>query len=110
MLAIGAGGLDVACAMGGSPYYFPLPRIVQVVLTGRLRPWVAAKDVILELLRRLTVRGGFGKIFEYAGPGVATLDRAPARDDREHGRRARPDHVDLPLGRGHAELPRAPRP
>src|SRR5262245_62124080 len=73
MLAIGAGGLDVACAMGGSPYYFPLPRIVQVVLTGRLRPWVAAKDVILELLRRLTVRGGFGKIFEYSGPGVATL-------------------------------------
>jgi len=73
MLAIGAGGLDVACAMGGSPYYFPLPRIVQVVLTGRLRPWVAAKDVILELLRRLSVRGGFGKIFEYAGPGVATL-------------------------------------
>ncbi|HEY7141092.1 MAG TPA: aconitate hydratase [Methylomirabilota bacterium] len=73
MLAIGAGGLDVACAMGGSPYYFSLPRVAQVVLTGRLRPWVAAKDVILELLRRLTVRGGFGKIFEYAGPGVATL-------------------------------------
>jgi aconitate hydratase len=73
MLAIGAGGLDVACAMGGSPYYLPLPRVVQVVLTGRLRPWVAAKDVILELLRRLTVRGGFGKIFEYGGPGVATL-------------------------------------
>ena len=110
MLAIGAGGLDVACAMGGSPYYFPLPRVVQVVLTGRLRPWVAAKDVILELLRRLTVRGGFGKIFEYAGPGRGDPDGAPARDDREHGRRARPDHVDLPLGRGHAELPRAPRP
>jgi len=73
MLAIGAGGLDVACAMGGSPYYFPLPRIIRVALTGRLRPWVAAKDVILELLRRLTVRGGFGKIFEYSGPGVATL-------------------------------------
>ena len=73
MLAIGAGGLDVACAMGGSAYYFPLPRVVRVVLTGQLRPWVAAKDVILELLRRLTVRGGFGKIFEYAGPGVASL-------------------------------------
>jgi aconitate hydratase len=73
MLAIGAGGLDVACAMGGSPYYLALPQVVQVVLTGRLRPWVAAKDVILELLRRLTVRGGFGKIFEYGGPGVATL-------------------------------------
>jgi aconitate hydratase len=73
MLAIGAGGLDVACAMGGSAYYLPLPRVVQIVLRGRLRPWVAAKDVILELLRRLTVRGGFGKIFEYAGPGVETL-------------------------------------
>jgi len=73
MLAIGAGGLDVACAMGGGPYYLVMPRVVQVVLTGRLRPWVAAKDVILELLRRLTVRGGFGKIFEYAGAGVGTL-------------------------------------
>jgi aconitate hydratase len=73
MLAVGAGGLDVACAMGGAPYFFPMPRVVRVVLTGRLRPWVSAKDVILELLRRLTVRGGFGKIFEYTGPGVATL-------------------------------------
>jgi aconitate hydratase len=73
MLAFGAGGLDVACAMGGSPYYLPLPKVVQVRLTGRLGPWVAAKDVILELLRRLTVRGGFGKIFEYVGQGVATL-------------------------------------
>ena len=73
MLAIGAGGLDVACAMGGGPYYLSMPQVVRVVLTGRLRPWVAAKDVILELLRRLSVRGGFGKIFEYAGPGVSTL-------------------------------------
>jgi aconitate hydratase len=73
MLAVGAGGLDVACAMGGAPYFFPMPRVVRVVLTGRLRPWVSAKDVILELLRRLTVRGGFGKIFEYAGQGVETL-------------------------------------
>ncbi len=73
MLAIGAGGLDVACAMGGGPYFFPMPQVVRVVLGGRLRGWVSAKDVILELLRRLTVRGGFGKVFEYAGPGVATL-------------------------------------
>jgi predicted aconitate hydratase len=73
MLAIGAGGLDVACAMGGGAYYLPMPKVVRVVLAGRLRPWVAAKDIILELLRRLTVRGGFGKIFEYDGPGVATL-------------------------------------
>jgi aconitate hydratase len=73
MLAIGAGGLDVAVAMGGGPYYLPMPRITRVWLTGRLRPWVSAKDVILELLRRYSVRGGSGKIFEYAGPGVATL-------------------------------------
>jgi aconitate hydratase len=73
MLAIGAGGLDVAVAMGGGPYYLTMPRIVRVWLTGRLGPWVTAKDVILELLRRLTVRGGSGQIFEYAGPGVPTL-------------------------------------
>jgi aconitate hydratase len=73
MLAVGAGGLDVACAMGGGAYFLPMPRVVRVQLSGRLGPWVSAKDVILELLRRLTVRGGFGKIFEYAGPGVATL-------------------------------------
>jgi aconitate hydratase len=73
MLAIGAGGLDVACAMGGGAYSLTMPRVTRVVLTGRLKPWVAAKDVILELLRRLSVRGGFGRIFEYAGPGVSTL-------------------------------------
>jgi aconitate hydratase len=73
MLAIGAGGLDVAVAMGGGPYHFTMPEIVGVRLTGALRPWVTAKDVILELLRRLTVRGGAGKIFEYTGPGVAAL-------------------------------------
>ncbi|HET8575828.1 MAG TPA: aconitate hydratase [Methylomirabilota bacterium] len=73
MLAIGAGGLDVAVAMGGGPYYLPMPRVVRVWLTGALRPWVGAKDVILELLRRYSVRGGSGKIFEYSGPGAATL-------------------------------------
>jgi len=73
MLAFGAGGLDVAVAMGGGPYFVPMPRIVRVALTGRLRPWVSAKDVILELLRRYSVRGGSGKIFEYGGPGAATL-------------------------------------
>jgi len=73
MLAIGAGGLDVAVAMGGGPYYFTMPAVVRVWLTGTLSPWVTAKDVILELLRRLSVRGGSGKIFEYAGPGVPTL-------------------------------------
>jgi aconitate hydratase len=73
MLALGAGGLDVAVALGGGPYFFTMPAVVRVWLTGRLGPWVTAKDVILELLRRLTVRGGTGKIFEYAGPGVASL-------------------------------------
>jgi aconitate hydratase len=73
MLAIGAGGLDVAVAMGGGPYFLTMPAVVRVWLTGRLAPWVTAKDVILELLRRYTVRGGNGKIFEYAGPGVQSL-------------------------------------
>src|SRR5918995_228133 len=73
MLAIGAGGLDVAVAMGGGPYFLTMPVVVRVWLTGSLQPWVTAKDVILELLRRYSVRGGNGKIFEYAGPGVKSL-------------------------------------
>ena len=73
MLAIGAGGLDVAVAMGGGPYHVVMPRVTSVWLTGQLRPWVSAKDVIMELLRRYTVRGGSGRIFEYGGPGAATL-------------------------------------
>jgi aconitate hydratase len=73
MLAIGAGGLDVAVALGGGPYYLTMPRVTRVWLTGQLGPWVTAKDAILELLRRYTVRGGSGRLFEYAGPGVATL-------------------------------------
>jgi len=78
MLAIGAGGLDVAVAMGGGPFYLAMPRVLGVRLTGALSPWVSAKDVILELLRRLTVKGGVGRIVEYCGPGVATLP-VPAR-------------------------------
>lgn len=73
MLAIGVGGLDVAIAMGGGPFYTKMPKIVGVKLTGKLRPWVTAKDVILEMLRRLTVKGGVNKIFEYYGEGVKTL-------------------------------------
>jgi len=79
MVAIGAGGLDVALAMAGHPFYLPCPKIWGVKLTGQLQPWVSAKDVILEMLRRHTVKGGVGKIIEYYGPGVATLsatDRA----------------------------------
>ena len=73
MLAIGAGGLDVTVVLGGGPYYLPMPKVTLVRLTGKLSPWVSAKDVILEVLRRLTVRGGVGKVMEYSGPGVATL-------------------------------------
>ncbi len=73
MLAIGAGGLDVAVAMGGGTYYITMPKVLKVNLTGRLKPFVTAKDVILEILRRLSVKGGVGRILEYAGEGVATL-------------------------------------
>ena len=73
MIAIGAGGLDVAVAMGGGAYYITMPKIVKVELTGKLNPWVAAKDVILEVLRRLSVKGGVGKVIEYCGEGVKTL-------------------------------------
>ncbi len=73
MLAIGAGGLDVAVAMAGEPFNLPMPRVALVRLVGKLKPWVSAKDVILEVLRRLSVKGGVGKVMEYGGPGVATL-------------------------------------
>lgn len=73
MLAIGAGGMDVAVAMGGGAYYIPMPKMIKVNLTGKLSPFVSAKDVILEVLRILTVKGGVGYIVEYAGEGVKTL-------------------------------------
>ncbi|MEW5736219.1 MAG: aconitate hydratase [Thermodesulfobacteriota bacterium] len=73
MLAMGAGGLDVALAMAGEPFVVAMPRIVEVRLSGALSPWVSAKDVILEVLRRETVKGGVGSVYEYTGPGVATL-------------------------------------
>jgi aconitate hydratase len=72
-LAIGAGGLDVAVAMGGGAYYIEMPEVVNVHLEGELPEWASAKDVALEMLRRLTVKGGVGKIFEYSGPGVEGL-------------------------------------
>ncbi len=78
-LSIGAGGLDVAVAMGGGPYYLNMPEIVKVHLKGELQPWVSSKDVILEILRRLGVKGGLGKVMEYGGPGIDRLsvyDRA----------------------------------
>ena len=73
MLAIGAGGLDVAVAMGGGAYYISMPKMVRINLSGKLQPWVSAKDIILEVLRIMSVKGGVGKIVEYGGEGVKTL-------------------------------------
>ncbi len=73
MLAIGAGGLDVAVAMGGGPYYIPMPKVCKVELKGKLNHWSTAKDIILEVLRVLTVKGGVGKVIEYAGEGIKSL-------------------------------------
>jgi len=73
MLAMGAGGLDVAVAMGGGAFYLPCPKVVGVKLTGKLKPWVTAKDIILKVLKELTVKGGVGNIIEYYGAGVKTL-------------------------------------
>jgi aconitate hydratase len=73
MLAIGAGGLDVAVAMAGGPFFLACPQVVRVDLHGRLRPWVTAKDVILEILKRMTTKGNVGRVLEYGGPGVETL-------------------------------------
>ena len=78
MIAIGAGGLDVAVAMGGAPFYMKAPKIMGIKLTGELQPFVSGKDVILEVLRRIDVKGGVGYILEYFGPGVKTLD-VPSR-------------------------------
>ena len=79
MLAMGAGGMDVALAMAGAPFFMVVPHVVRVYLTGHMPPWVGAKDVILYLLKKLTVKGGLGKIVEYGGPAVKSLsvpDRA----------------------------------
>ena len=73
MLAIGVGGLDVAVAMAGEPFFLPMPQVTRIRLTGSLPPWSSAKDVALEILRRLTVSGGRGKILEFSGDGVKTL-------------------------------------
>ena len=73
MLAFGAGGLDVAVAMGGGEYHITMPTMTKIVLTGALSPWVSAKDIILEVLRRMSVKGGVGKIIEYGGSGIHTL-------------------------------------
>ena len=104
MLAFGAGGMDVAVAMGGGAYYITMPKMFKVNLTGTLRPYVTAKDISLELLRILSVKGGVGAIIEWGGYRGAV--RARARHDHEHGHRARRDDVHLPVGRRDARLPR----
>ncbi len=73
MISIGAGGLDVAVAMGGGPFYITCPRVYKINLTGKLQPWVSAKDVVMKMLEIFSVKGNVGVIMEYAGPGVATL-------------------------------------
>ena len=73
MIAIGAGGLDVAVAMGGGPFYLTCPKVVNISLTGKLRPWVSAKDIILKVLELLTTKGNVGTVVEYTGPGIQTL-------------------------------------
>ncbi len=73
MIAIGAGGLDIAVAMAGQPFYVKVPKVIGVKLTGRLKPWVSAKDVILHILKIKTVKGGVSAVFEYTGEGVKTL-------------------------------------
>ena len=73
MIAIGAGGIDVAVAMGGGPFYLTAPKVVKITLKGKLRPWVTAKDIILKVLQQFTTRGNVGCMFEYAGPGLKHL-------------------------------------
>ena len=74
MVSIGVGGLDVALAMAGKPFYIKMPQIVNVIIKGKLKPFVSAKDIILFLLKQLTVKGGVNKVFEFSGPGVSTLN------------------------------------
>jgi len=99
-LAIGAGGLDIAVAMGGGAYYVEMPEVVSVRLEGELPAWATAKDVILELLRRLSVKGGVGKVLEYTGPGVESLTVPERRRSPTWGRNSvRPPRSSRPTSR-----------
>ena len=97
MLACGAGGLDVAVAMGGGAYYITMPKMVRINLSGKLSSWVSAKDVILEVLRILTVKGGVGKIIEYGGEGVQIADCAGACHHHKYGCRVGCNHLHFPF-------------
>jgi len=105
MLAIGAGGLDVAVAMAGGPFYLKCPKVAGVRLTGRLGDWVAAKDVILKLLSILTTKGNVGWVVEYFGEGAAGLSVPATGDDNEHGGRAGRDNEHLRQRRADKEVP-----
>ena len=99
MVAIGAGGLDVAVAMGGGAYYITCPKVLGVFLSGKLPPYVAAKDIILEVLRRLSVKGGVGKILEYAGEGVLSLSVPERATIANMGRSWAPPPLSFPVMR-----------
>ena len=101
MLAMGAGGLEIALAMSGQPYRFPTPEVWGIRVTGTLPPWVSGKDLILELLRRFSAKGATGKVLEFFGPGVAALDLPRTGHHRQHERRHGRHGVRLPLRRGH---------
>ena len=105
MLAFGAGGMDVAVAMGGGAYYITMPKMFKVNLTGTLQPYVTAKDISLELLRILSVKGR-RRDHRVGRPRHRGAVRARTRHDHEHGHRARRDDVHLPVGRRDACLPR----
>ncbi len=110
MVAIGAGGLDVAVAMGGGEFYLTCPRAYQVNLTGSLRPWISAKDVALKMLELLGVKGNVGVVIEYAGPGVATLSVPERATITNMGAEMGVDHLGVPVGRGDPRLPGGPGP
>ena len=95
MLAIGAGGLDVAVAMAGGAFYLAYPKVVRILLNGRLRPWSTAKDIILEILGKLGTKGNVGKVIEYGGDGGRDAQRSGAVDHDQHGCRTR--HHDVPF-------------
>ena len=105
MLAIGAGGLDVALAMAGEPFFLTCPEVIRVNLTGKLPPWVSAKDVILKLLEIFTTKGNVGHIFEYGGEGLGQPHGTRAGHHRQHGGRAGTDHLRLPQRHDDAALP-----
>ena len=105
MIAIGVGGLEVASAMAGYPYSLTCPEVVGIKLKGKLQPWVSAKDIILTVLKKFTVKGGVNRVFEYFGDGVKSPDGAGARNHYEHGRRARRHDVNIPFGHKYAEIP-----